>query len=70
MRSGGRAGKKDWCGETYRAVYTVRCASRVFVLHVFQKKSNRGIASPKADRNLIEQRLKVAAARAKELENE
>jgi phage-related protein len=61
---------EDWRGDTYRAVYTVRYASRVFVLHAFKKKSKRGIASPKADRNLIEQRLKVAAARAKELENE
>lgn len=40
---------EDWRGETYRAVYTVRHAVRVFVLHVFQKKSKSGIATPKAD---------------------
>lgn len=49
-------------GETYRAVYTVRLASAVYVLHVFQKKSKRGIATPKADIDLIKKRLKVAIA--------
>jgi phage-related protein len=49
-------------GETYRAVYTVRLASAVYVLHVFQKKSKRGIATPKADIDLIRQRLKTAEA--------
>ena len=47
-------------GETYRAVYTVKLADAVYVLHVFQKKSKRGIATPKAELELIEQRLKVA----------
>jgi phage-related protein len=42
----------------------------VFVLHVFQKKSKRGIATPKRDMDLITERLKAAAARAKELEHE
>jgi len=61
---------EDWRGNTYRAVYTVRFAARVFVLHVFQKKSKSGIATPKPDLDLIKDRLKVAAKRAKELEDE
>jgi phage-related protein len=61
---------EDWRGNTYRAVYTVRYEVRVFVLHVFQKKSKSGIATPKPDVELIRNRLKVAAKRAKELEDE
>ena len=47
-------------GEAYRAVYTVRFAGRIYVLHVFQKKSTRGIKTPKAVLALIRQRLKRA----------
>ena len=61
---------EDRRGDTYRAVYTVQFAVRVFVLHVFQKKSKSGIATPKPDLDLIRNRLKVAARRAKELEDE
>ena len=61
---------EDNRGSTYRAVYTVRFAQRVYVLHVFQKKSRSGIATPKPDIDLIRTRLQTAAARAKELENE
>lgn len=61
---------EDWRGDAYRAVYTVRFEERVFVLHVFQKKSKSGVATPKRDLELIRQRLKVAAMRAKELKNE
>ncbi len=50
----------DHRGDTFRSVYTVRFADRVFVLHAFQKKSKRGIATPKADIELIKQRLKRA----------
>jgi phage-related protein len=46
---------------TYRAVYTVRFSDAVYVLHVFQKKSKSGIATPKPDMDLIEERLKQAA---------
>ncbi len=60
---------EDWRGGTYRAVYTIRYAARVFVLHVFQKKSKSGIATPKPDLDLIKDRLRVAARRAKELED-
>ena len=48
-------------GDTYRAIYTVRFESAVYVLHVFQKKSKSGIATPKQDIELVEKRLKVAA---------
>ena len=47
-------------GEAYRAVYTVRLAGRIYVLHVFQKKSKRGIETPQADMDLIRQRLQRA----------
>jgi phage-related protein len=47
-------------GDTYRAVYTVRLAGRVYVLHAFQKKSKAGIKTPKAEINLIKSRLKRA----------
>lgn len=46
----------------FRAVYTVRLADRVFVLHAFQKKSKHGIATPQAEIELITQRLKRAVA--------
>ncbi len=61
---------EDDAGGTYRAVYTVRFEEAVFVLHCFQKKSKRGIATPKEDMNIIRARLKVAEALAKELRNE
>ena len=58
---------EDWDRSTYRAVYTVRFEKVVFVLHIFQKKSKRGISTPKADIDLIRERLKVAEQMAKEL---
>mgnify|MGYP001583315679 CR=1 FL=1 len=61
---------EDDAGGTYRAVYTVRFGEAVFVLHCFQKKSKRGIATPKKDMDIIRARLKVAEALAKELRNE
>jgi phage-related protein len=39
----------DFDGDTFRAAYTVRFAEAVYVLHAFQKKSKRGIATPTAD---------------------
>ena len=50
----------DFDGDTYRAVYTVRFAHAVYVLHAFQKKSKRGIATPRSELDLIEQRLRRA----------
>jgi phage-related protein len=58
----------DWRGDTYRAVCTVRFAAAVIVLHVFQKKSARGIATPKHDIELIRARLRVAQRIAGEFE--
>lgn len=47
----------DFVGDAFRAVYTVQFAELVYVLHAFQKKSKRGIATPKAELALIHQRL-------------
>jgi phage-related protein len=48
----------DFRSDTYRAVYTVRFADAVYVLHAFQKKSPTGIRTPKRDVELVAQRLK------------
>lgn len=53
---------EDFQGEAYCAVYTVRIASEVFVLHCFQKKSTQGIATPKHEVELIKSRLKAVEA--------
>ena len=50
----------DFSRNTYRAVYTVKFFRAVYVLHVFQKKSKSGIATPKVELDLIKQRLKFA----------
>ena len=47
-------------GDTFRAVYTVRFRGAVDVLHVFRKKSKRGIAPPKSEIALIRRRLRAA----------
>jgi phage-related protein len=51
---------EDFDGDTYRAVYTVKFSTAIYVLHVFQKKSKSGIATPKHEMKLIEARLKDA----------
>lgn len=51
---------EDHDGNTYRAVYTVRFAEVVYVLHVFQKKSKKGIETSKHVIDLIKARLKTA----------
>ena len=51
---------EDHDGNTYRAVYTVRFAETVYVLHAFQKKSPRGIKTAQSDVELIGKRLKLA----------
>jgi len=56
----------DFDGDTYRAVYTVRFQSAVYVLHAFQKKAKRGIATPNRELELIRARLH----RAGELDRE
>lgn len=50
----------NYDGDTYRTVYTVKLAGVVYVLHAFQKKSKKGIATPKKDIDLIKKRLKLA----------
>jgi phage-related protein len=50
--------KESHEGNAWRAVYTVRYAGAVYVLHAFQKKSKKGAETPKADIDLIERRLK------------
>jgi phage-related protein len=47
-------------GGTWRAVYTVRFAEAVYVLHAFQKKSKRGIATPRHEMEFVRQRLRDA----------
>jgi len=58
---------EDDVGGTYRAVYTVKFAEAVFVLHCFQKKSKRGVSTPKEDMDIIHARLKIAEAYVKGL---
>jgi phage-related protein len=50
--------------DAYRAVYTTHFANAIYVVHVFQKKSKRGIATPKPDIDLIRSRLAEADAEA------
>jgi len=52
----------DFDGETYRAIYTVKFANIVYVLHVFQKKSRKGIETPKNEIDLIRRRYRFAEA--------
>lgn len=58
---------EDIDGNTYRAVYTVKLRSGVYVLHCFQKKSKSGIATAKRDLDLIRRRLSLAIEQDKEL---
>jgi phage-related protein len=57
---------KDFRGDTFRTVYTVKFASAIYVLHVFQKKSKTGRETPRRDLDLIKQRLREAEQIAKE----
>jgi phage-related protein len=45
-------------GNAYRAIYTVRFANAVYVLHAFQKKSKKGIRTPRREQEIIERRLR------------
>jgi phage-related protein len=51
---------EDHSGNAFRAVYTVRFAEAVYVLHAFQKKSPKGIKTAKRDVDLVSERLKQA----------
>lgn len=58
----------DFRGDTFRAVYTLRYAGAVYVLHAFQKKSKTGRETPRRDIDLVKQRLREAEQIAKERE--
>jgi phage-related protein len=49
--------KESYDGNAFRAVYTVRYADAIYVLHAFQKKSKKAIATPKTAMDLIRKRL-------------
>lgn len=51
---------RNYSGDAYRAIYTVRFAEAVYVLHAFQKKSPRGIQTRQSDAALVRERLKAA----------
>ena len=53
-------------GNAYRAVYTVKIAHAIYVLHCFQKKSTKGAETPKLDMELIRDRLKFVLSHSKE----
>jgi phage-related protein len=57
---------KDHRGDTFRAVYTLRYAGSVYVLHAFQKKSKTGRKTPGRDIELIKQRLRETEQIARE----
>jgi phage-related protein len=54
---------------TYRAVYTAQFDDAIYMLHVFQKKSKRGIATPKQEIDLIRRRLAEAEREHKDRKN-
>jgi phage-related protein len=58
--------REHYKGDAYRAMYTVRFEKAMYVLHVFKKKSKRGIATPKQEIELIKTRLKMAENHYKE----
>ena len=55
--------------ETFRAVYTVRFQDAIYVLHAFQKKSKKGIATPQKEVELVKQRLAAAERDHRERQN-
>jgi phage-related protein len=57
---------KRYDTDTYRAVYAVKIGKTIYVLHAFQKKSKKGVKTPQADVDLINQRYKDAVAREKQ----
>jgi phage-related protein len=67
--AGGLEVLSDHRGDTFRAVYTVRFAETVYVLHAFQKKSTKGIAPPARELDLVKARLKQAEALHRKREN-
>ena len=60
--------KDDFDSNTYRLVYAVQIGNRLYVLHAFQKKSKKGIATPKKEVDLIARRYKEAVDMEKEFQ--
>jgi len=58
--------RESYDGDAYRAVYTVRYADAVYVLHAFQKKSKKGISTPRAEIDLIEKRAMTQTPAARD----
>lgn len=58
---------KDYRGDTFRAVYTVRYAGAVYMLHAFQKKSKKSRQTPRRVIEMVKQRLREAEQMAKEM---
>jgi phage-related protein len=56
-------------GDTFRAAYTVRFGDAIYVLHAFQKKSKKGIATPQKELELVRQRLAAAERNYRERQN-
>ena len=52
--------RRGYRTNTYRAIYTTKIGEAIYVLHAFQKKSKRGIQTPKKEIDLIKRRLKIA----------
>jgi phage-related protein len=50
----------DYDGNTYRGIYTAKFEGFIYVLHVFQKKSKKGISTPKQEIDLVKRRLALA----------
>ena len=56
----------DYQTDTYRTIYVVKLGTRLYVLHAFQKKSKRRIATPKKEVDIIRKRLQQARRLAQE----
>jgi phage-related protein len=56
-------------GDAYRTVYTIRFEDAAYVLHAFQKKSKKGIATPQKEIDLVKQRLAAAERDHRERQN-
>lgn len=59
----------DHRGDTWRAVYTVRFAEAIYILHAFQKKSKHGIATPRQQLEIVKHRLAEAERLHRERQN-
>ena len=57
--------RTDYDSDTYRAVYAVNIGTVIYMLHVFKKKSKKGIETPKPEMDVIRTRLKIAKEDAK-----